>query len=373
MGDIQSALTAKERFLLAFSHKEADRVPVFDIINNPQLYKRALGSENYFSDGDLIVRAYRSLGMDACFVPVGGYTGLIGRYHDWTSAHSFTDEFGVRFQVNDSSWPLAIPVESSLTMRSDWDRFSMPDPHASWRFEELRKAIAATRQNGKDSIAVIAGIRGSFAAMYIGIGIENLAIALYDDPSFIDQVSSELTAFWTAIAVRCAEIGADAVYIANDMGLNTGTIISPDQLRGCFIPHLARQVSEIRRTGMKVILHSCGNVNAILDDLVATGIDGLNNLQVAAGMDIARVKAEYGDALTILGNVDATNVMPRTEPDVIENAVRRTIAIAAPGGGHVLATDHSFHMGIPIENVDRFFAASRRWGGYPINEEPLAG
>ena len=83
-------------------------------------------------------------------------------------------------------------------------------------------------------------------------------------------------------------------------------------------------------------------------------------------MDIAYVKHQYGDQLTLLGNVDSTNILPTGTPEKIEAAVIETLRIAAPGGGHILATDHSFHQGIPLKNVDIFLKAAQKWGIYPL-------
>ena len=354
-------MKAKQRFLAAFDHRETDRVPVFDIVNNPELYVRSFGKDNYYLDGAVAARLYRELGLDACFVPVGGYTGLIGKHQHWLSEEAFEDEFGVGYAVNSTSWPLGLPVKPSLVDRRAWESLAFPKASEDWRYAEVRKAAEESRSGGEE-IAVVAGIRSSFAVLFISMGIEAMAAALYDDPAWLEEMSAKLCEFWTEVGLRAVEAGADALYIANDMGLNTGTLVSPDALRTHFLPHFSRQVRRLKESGAKVILHSCGNINAVLEDLVETGIDGLNNLQVAAGMDIEAVKKTYGGRITLVGNVDATNVMTSAEPRVIEEAVKTLIEKAAPGGGFVLATDHSFHMGIPPKNVDIFLAAARRWG-----------
>ncbi len=354
-------MTPKEHFLAAFEHRETDRVPVFDAVNNPALYERNFGRDNYHLDGAVAARLYRELGLDACFIPVGGYTGLIGKHQRWVSADEFEDELGVGYKASPTSWPLALPVRPSLVDRSACEGLVLPDPSAEWRFEEVRKAARESVSGGQE-IAVVAGIRSSFSVLFIAMGIEAMSVALYDDPGLIEEMSVKLCAFWTEVGLAAVEAGADALFIANDMGLNTGTLVSPDLLRKYFIPPFAVQVRRLKQSGAKVILHSCGNINAVLDDLVESGIDGLNNLQVSAGMDIAAVKKVYGDRITLIGNVDATNVMTSEEPKVIEDAVRDLVGKIAPGGGFVLATDHSFHMGIPPKNVDVFLEAARRWG-----------
>ncbi len=93
--------------------------------------------------------------------------------------------------------------------------------------------------------------------------------------------SAALGKFWTESAVRAVELGADAVFIANDLGLNTQTFLDPDTLRKFFLPQLKKQIQAGQQAGARVILHSCGNINSILEDIVDTGVDCLNNLQAA--------------------------------------------------------------------------------------------
>lgn len=126
------------------------------------------------------------------------------------------------------------------------------------------------------------------------------------------------------------------------------------------------QVQAIKGAGAKVILHTCGCVNPILPELVDTGIDALNDLQRAAGMDIAQIKRDYGDRLTLVGNVDATNVLTSKNPEDIDEAIKEVLRVAGHGGGLILASDHSLHGAVPFENVDRFIAKGIEYGKYPL-------
>jgi len=82
----------------------------------------------------------------------------------------------------------------------------------------------------------------------------------------------------------------DAVVVHDDQGANEATFFSPARFRQHVLPHLRQEIETLRAAGTPVILHSCGNINAILPDLTETGIAGLNNLQRAAHMDLQRSK-----------------------------------------------------------------------------------
>lgn len=160
------------------------------------------------------------------------------------------------------------------------------------------------------------------------------------------------------------ELGVDALVIHDDQGANNGTFFSPKRVREFVLPHLSQQIKTLADTGTPVIFHSCGNINSILSEVMDLEIVGLNNLQRAAKMDIAAVKAQYGHKVCLIGNVDATNIMPRGTPEQIEQAVLECLRTCAPGGGYVLATDHSFHEGISLENVQAFIEAGKKYGVY---------
>ena len=114
--------------------------------------------------------------------------------------------------------------------------------------------------------------------------------------------------------------------------------------------------------GVPVLLHSCGNINAYLDDLTQTKIVAIHPLQRTAGMDLRTVKERYGQRVCIIGNVDSSRTLPFGTPADVAEEVRDAIDIAAPGGGFILASDHSLHDGIPIENIVELFRTGAEYG-----------
>jgi uroporphyrinogen decarboxylase len=352
----------RERFVAALRGLPVDRVPIFDWVNNPAIYVDALGVSSDRFDGALAARLSAALGLDACWAPDGGFLGLPqGRYH-WLDDARYVDEWGVTWQVGEGSWPLAFPVGHAIRSPDDWTALRVPDPAEAWRSEIVVNALREARAGGENEVAVVAGIRGPFSSGWMLMGLEAMSYALADAPAMLDHLFRVTTDFWTAAGLRLIELGVDAVVVHDDQGSNTGTFFAPATFRRVVLPHLRRQIETLAATGAPVILHSCGNINAILPDLVTTGMAGLNNLQRSAGMDLAAVKREYGARLCLIGNVDASGVLVNGTAEEIEAAVRECLTIAAPGGRYILATDHSFHEGAPVDNVRAFVAAGRRWG-----------
>ncbi len=104
----------------------------------------------------------------------------------------------------------------------------------------------------------------------------------------------------------------------------------------------------------------------LLPDLIATDIDVLNPVQpLAAGMDPARLKAEFGDRLTFHGAIDEQQALGGSVADVHAEVARRIRALG-PGGGYIVAPCSNFQADTPPENVLAMIAAAREFGQYPI-------
>ena len=137
------------------------------------------------------------------------------------------------------------------------------------------------------------------------------------------------------------------------------------------LPEFQREMRELKALGVPIILHSCGDVNMYLPDLVEAGIDGLNPLQRTANMDLKRVKDAFGDRISLVGNINASETLPYGSPADVEREVVEALRVAAPAGGYVMATDHSLHCGIPVSNVMALVKATRRHGVYAGNNLPI--
>lgn len=338
--------TGKQRVLCALEHRKADRLPVFDVVNKPDMYTDLLGIDNRENRGRACVQLAKKLGMDAVVVHSAPYTCLIPPRDQFDSPDTFTDRFGIKCKVVDTSWPLGMAInprevceEMLQAIRSA--KITEDD------YREIREAVA----EAGDEIAVFGSVRGTFGFLFIMLGLENLSYALYEEPELLQEIIDAATDFWTELGLRLIESGVTAIYEANDMGMNGGTLISPAQLREFFFPAQKRQIDTWKKAGGKVVFHSCGNVSAIAEDLAGFGIDALNNIQVRSGMDLADIKNRIGDRVAIVGNVDATGIMCQSDQSLIADAIQKVVETAGQDGALIIATDHSFHEGIPTENV----------------------
>lgn len=350
-------MTGKERILCAFEHRKADRLPVFDIINKPDMYEDYLHEDNYESKGRLAVRLAKKVGMDAVAVHSKPYTCLIPPRSEFDGEDTFTDRFGIKNRVTDTSWPLA----SAINHREADQELLEIIRNAEITDEDILQVKEAIEEAG-DEIAVLGTVRGTFGFLFIALGLENMANALYDEPELLMEIIEAADDFWTRLGLKLIEAGCTALYVANDLGMNDSTIISPNHLREFFFPSMKKQIETWKAAGGKVLFHSCGNVDAVLEDLADMGIDALTNIQVRSGMNLASVKERIGDRVTIVGNVDATGIMCQCDQSLISDAIQEVVDTAGQDGALIIATDHSFHEGIPTENIIYFLEKAKELG-----------
>ena len=83
-------------------------------------------------------------------------------------------------------------------------------------------------------------------------------------------------------------------------------------------------------------------------------------------MDHAKVKERYKGRLCPIGNINNKTTMVTGSPEDVEREALECLRIAAPGGGYILATDHSLHDDIPTENVYAYIEAAKKYGAYPL-------
>jgi uroporphyrinogen decarboxylase len=108
-------------------------------------------------------------------------------------------------------------------------------------------------------------------------------------------------------------------------------------------------------------MHSCGNIMTRIDDLMDIGLDGLNPLEIKAGMEPFTLKEKYGDKLTLHGGINA--VLWDDKEAVIEE-IRRCVPTLKQNGGYIFSSDHSIPNSVSLENFRAIIEEVKRVGKY---------
>ena len=201
-------------------------------------------------------------------------------------------------------------------------------------------------------------------------GTENYLMDLALDPDYARAVAERVLEehhipFYTLLlqeASPCAQL----VGVSDDLGSQQGLIFSPQTFRSIFKPLLKRLVDHIHSLAdVRVYMHSDGAIYDLIPDLIEAGVEGLNPVQYTArGMELSRLKREFGKDLGFFGGTLENELLSFNTPDAIRAKVRENIATLAPGGGFLFASVHNIGPEVPPENVAALFEAAVEYGMY---------
>lgn len=212
---------------------------------------------------------------------------------------------------------------ASVAFSAGWGASNQPD--------EDRALESLLRWHGESDRFVFALIDGPFSAAIKVRGFDMLMRYVHSAPQFAREDFQRGAAETRVIAQAVRDAGADGAILGEDMAYNKSTFFSPTQLRELYFPELKQVVRDLRALGLAVFFHSDGNLNAVLDDLAGSELDGIQGLEPEAGMAISAVRERVGNALTLWGNL-GFEFLSATRTDAEIDAARREIETA--NGAH---------------------------------------
>ena len=132
------------------------------------------------------------------------------------------------------------------------------------------------------------------------------------------------------------------------------------------MPHLRRMIDLGHSNGLKVMLHCCGGFAPLIPAMIEAGLDGLHAVQPSCrGMDLKRLKANFGKKILFNGAIDSQRVLIEGTPESVRLKTKEVLEIMKPGGGYVAGASHDTILEeTPVENVVAMFDAIQEFGGY---------
>lgn len=357
-------MNSRDRVLVALMHEEPDIVPLTDHIYMPKSLEGILGEPGVRIDTpEKYIKVHRILGLDliAAFpAPLGGGESS-GALMAGGRKDELVDRWGIQWKVVDGMpWYL----DGTLKTSEDIDELQPPDPHD----EELYKpAEEILRLTGGD-LAVGAVVEGPFTRSWFPMGFQSYVKMLYTDPQSIQKLVDKVTDYFIEQGKIFIDLGVDVVWMPDDLAMVDGPFLSPQSFRKHIFPQMKKMVTTFQRRGAKILLHTDGQIMPLIDDIIEMGFDGIHPVERKAGMNLEDLKEKYGDELAFIGNVNSKTILQNGPANLIKRQVLECLEAAAPGGGYILASDHSIHEGIPSTNAKYMFKTAKRLGKYPIKK-----
>jgi len=354
-----ATMSKRERVERTMALQETDRVPIYDILLNDAAFEHFSGEKlpELAEDEDTLKELGRIVGK------------AVNQFLDMTRAVGFgpvverdvTDEHG--FLIHNAprektSWIVRRPFSDEVGAA-----------------EFLKKRIAATAEDTKrlranpgecrenwhrDFLATQATIGDTvnlLAQQGVGLdeirhyaGFELFAYIEADQPGliseFLETATENSIAFCHAVADSAL---SPAVLTYGDIACKGRLLHSREFLRQEFFPRLKRLNDAWHEHGLKCLFHSDGYLMEVMDDLIEAGIDGLNPIEIVAGMDLKELKAKYGDRIFLAGGIDMSQLMSQGTPEEVREVCREAIRTSYPGYfiGSTTESDNS----VKLENL----------------------
>ena len=330
------------RLLAALSHRKGDRVPNFEILTDNRATRHILG-----------------------LPPQGERVTL------WTvppaEAVRLAQAVGQDAVACSMTW--GFEPYGSILSHADADRLLRPpDPREARA--KLQRYLDATRSTSPTAsasgVGVVARLSGPMTLTYMALGpvpIESFMYLLYDQPDLVERVMDAFLDYHLRLLDAIADLPYHLYYIGDDIASSTGPLVSPEVLERLWAPRMERLIRAALATGRPIIFHCCGKLDAILPYLLKWGVQAVHPIQPVAN-DIYAIRAQVGERLTLVGNIDVDSLLTRGTPEGIRADVRQHIECLAGGGSYVACSSHSIIDSIPPENYLAMVRAVHELGGF---------
>ena len=369
------SLTPRDRIRRVLTGEPPDRPPV-DLWHTAEVGAALRAHTKTGSDLEM----YRALGLDKIYWsfvdyrrPDGGRAdSQVGASSAAAGSHAGVDESDVPART---TW--GVPLRGIEAGAAHYDEFSdapmrdcedpaavddypyWPDPDSFAYDEALEDA-----QRASAHFAVM-GPWVSFYEIYCQLrGLEQALMDLVLAPALVEAILDRVEAIQTEVMKRHLERSAaylDLVFVSDDMGTQTGLLMSPKIWAQHFRARMRRWCDLIHSYGLKVFYHTDGAAEPLIRPLIECGIDVLNPIQhVCPGMDPARLAREYGKDVVFHGGVDNQRVLPFGTPEEVRAEVRMLGDTLGRGTkGFICCSCHNVQAGTPVPNILAMIEAAK--------------
>jgi uroporphyrinogen decarboxylase len=346
-------------------------VPLFELFADPGMVEEVLGEKfpvdlhRYIEEPtteipeedapgllkslDMYVRFCRDVGYDYIFM-VSGFSlpRTLMPLDDTAGAKNWPG--GQRYWQDEAGGPI-----------QSWEDFeAYPWPKAEELNPAILEYVGSIAPEGMKVAAFLYG--GIFEHSTWLMGLQPFSFALRDQPDLVEAICQRVGELATKACAEAASVDkVGMVFLSDDLGYFSGTLVSPDVLRRCILPHY-KKISEItHEAGKLLVFHSCGNMYALMDELIDdVGIDAKHSYEDKI-VPIEEAHERWGERIAVLGGVDMDVLARGTEEDVRIRTRQILEVCGAKGTGYCLGTGNTAANYIPKKNYLAMLDEGRRW------------
>lgn len=362
-----------------FCQGEPDRVPLVEAGIAQPIKERFLGRPIRSVDDE--IEFWRLAGFDYAPLEAGLRTIIdaaihhaqTGRFEDSTHRSNRVEAakaFAVQklaayslttVQADGTKRNWAPEGKGFITCHDDLEDFPWPHPD-DLDYEKFHKFRARLPK----TMGILCFSGAIFSSLMLMMGMEFCMISMLEGSELFRRLLQKVGEFQVNVIEILVEKGCvDGVWINDDMGFRTGTLVNPNLFRKYIFPYYREIKTLTARHGLPLMLHSDGNITRILPDLVEIGFNAIHPFEPEA-MNIHQCRELLGKDVCIIGNLSLGYPLGSGTPQDVSKETRILIQKLAPGGSYCLSSGNSIPEYIPYENWLAMRNTALEAGRYPI-------
>jgi len=329
-----------QSLLKVFRREVPERPTLFEFFMNERFYRTVapgaaeeLAGQPY-ADQRLMIRAFAAAGFDHVTLHGGDFAFAYGDSHKQAT-------------VSQNEGAL-------ITDRASFESYPWPDPD-DFSYDVLDD-LAGELPGGMKII--VYSPNGVLENVTFLVGFETLCIMTLEDPDLTQEIFDAVGARLVRYYERCLEHETVGAVIGNDdWGFKTQPMLRPADMRKYIVPWHKRIVETAHAADRPAILHSCGNILSLMDDIIDDiGYDAKHSFEDTI-QPIEAAYDQFHDRIALLGGIDVDFVI-RSAPQAVYDRARAMLDRAASDGGYALGTGNSVPDYVPDENYLALIAAA---------------
>jgi hypothetical protein len=375
-------MNAYERIWKALNHEEGDRVPTFTQSIEPKFILsfvreggwKQLVKSRWSPHYDLKVA--RLLGYDSKWIHIGWNHPIYPRpeipkeFPIKSNQHVGNSGIITEKNASGKSWYVDGIIKTPELMRT-WISFIKSfspgnlSHYQNFTQHVWKKFIA------KDFVP-IPTIGGPFYTTWASIGMNRLGYFMRKYPDLLN----ELINTWVNLTITehslLFEQDVNMVFICDDHAFKNHSMISPAQWDKFLLEPYKRLCNNAHKHNAKILFHSDGDLMEIMPQLINAGFDAAEPLEYEAGMLLKPLKEKYGDKITLIGNVAASDILCFGTVNDTIRATKQALLDAGEKGGLILSAGANILNDAKLENIRVMIDIVKKFGVYPLQKECLA-
>jgi uroporphyrinogen decarboxylase len=287
------------------------------------------------------------------------HEGYVGGGHDCPVGTKWTDVWGTEWH-KEQEGVMGFPRGNPLADPRDLKTYQWPEPDdpriCGQIYEMHKKRFDADRFLGGSHRETL------WEKAHVLVGMENMMAAFYNEPEFARELLHGIMDCQLAIARHYLDLGVEMAFLSDDLGTQTGPLLSPSIVNEFLVPEYVRLFALYKEHGVMIVFHSCGHIEAFLELFMELGVDILNPVQANAN-DLAKVRSLTQGKMALQGGIGTSLVMEGPVDRITQEVRMRLLQLGAEGG-YFCQPDHG--LPFPQSHIDAFHQALETYGRYPL-------